>query len=315
MKKISFIIISILFLLISIFIIIKLSQQENNLVFTTFKKSYSFVSEITEEEEIIVLINFSKKNSFLSKQELINSCYISDKNEDNKRQLILNGIEYYREIEIKDKKYYEYKFSFKFSLEPSFEDNFIIEDAYLIINLIDEKPIKINIGDFNYYKVNKIQDNQNMRISKIKGIINIVNERKRVVGLNIKIENKTNEKLKLKSINIFNNNINGDGSKIKILENEIDHNINISELIHNYNFLDNDSEITNLEISGNSNVDLFIPIVYQKDIVANEFGFSLSYEINSISYDLNYDDFIFFENINYEEKQLQNLNFYYYENN
>lgn len=315
MKKIYYVGITILLLMASTFLIVKLSKPDKGLVFTTFKKSYNYVSEISEEEEIIILLSLNQADSFVTQKESIDSCYITDKNENNKRQLILSSIEFYRLIELKDEQYYEYKYSFRFNIEANCEEDYLIDDAYLILNIVDENPIKINIGNFNYYKVNKIQDDQNIRISKIKGVVNTVNNRKRVVALNIRIENNTNQELKTKRIEIFNNNIMIDGDKSVVLENDISHSRDINELISDYDYLEITSSELMHEISANHNLDLLVPIVYKQDIVSNEFGFSIIYEIDSVEYKYIYDDFLYFDNINYEEKQIKDLHFYYYESN
>lgn len=315
MKKIYYLGLMILVLVLGTIIIFKISQDDKNLIFTTFKKSYNYVSEVTEEEEIIIAIDFNKKNSFITQKEAIDSCYISDKNEDNKRQLILNSIKFYQQIKIKDESYYEYKYSFRFNIEASSNEDFIIENAYLIINITDGAPIKLNIGDFNYYKVNKIQNDECLRISKIKAIVNTINERKRVVALNIKIENKTNQELIIKEFKIFNHNINIDSTKILSIEQEINHNSNIKEIISDYNYLNSCNNILDIIITPNENLDLLIPLVYKKDIVSNNFGFGLNYLVDSKINNYIYDDFTYFENISYEDKEIKDLQYYYYESN
>lgn len=316
MKKIYVLIIGIFLLLVSSIIVIIISKNDNSLVYTTFRKSYSYVSKIDEEEDIVIIIDVNNKDSFLIREEAINSCYISDKQENNKRKLKLNKIEYYRQIEIDEEIYYEYKFSFSFPIDAEIEEDFIIDEAFLILNFSDDS-ISLYIGDFNYYKVSKIQDSSNIRISKIKGIVNVVDERKRVVGLNVKVENISSKDLKITELNIFNENLNFDGEEVKILETEIVHNKDISELVSDYNYLDSFSKTNNLNIiiNANSSLDLFIPIVYIKDIVCNEFGFAIDFLFGEEKETYIYDDFIFFENIFYEEKQINDLNLYYYERN
>lgn len=315
MRKVYYISALIIVFLISIFITIKLSQKEKELVFTTIKKSYNYVSLIDQEEEIVFLIAFNQKDSFLTNKNVITSCYLTDEEENNTRQLLLEKIEYFRNINIKDETYNEYKYSFKFKIKANEEEEYILDEAYLLFNLVEEKAVKIKIGDFNYYKVNKIQDNKEIRISKIKGIVNNIEERKRVVALNIKIENESNEEVKINKIKIFNNNISINGQKSIICNFEINHNSNINEHITDYNYLEQSQNNVNFSINSKEDLNLLMPIVYKKNIVANSFGFQIDYTIKGKEEIYVFDDFLYFDNLNYEEQELKDLHFYYYEKN
>lgn len=303
LKKILFIIGFIILFLAVYFFFMK--PKKINL--TTVKKSYSNVSLFEENDSYNIQIYINQKNSYITDKDKISSIYISDKEEDNQIKMDLLNLIYVGKSKIDEKTYYIYNYNIKPLLIN--HDDIEIDNAYLIINYHNFKNVKIHIGSFSSYKVENF-NKSDLGISRLKGIVNTINNKKTLVGLALELNNESSKNIDIIGIRFFDPNIKVGDYKLSDFS-MILSNSNLSDhLGYQYNI--NNTFNNEIDFKLNEKDTLLISLMYENHYKIADLGFQIIYKIDQEEFVYNYDKFHFFtdyENIVF----IDELTFYTYE--
>ena len=317
----TIIIVGIAIILVVITIILgTIISKENDVSITTFKKSYNYLTTVDEEnEEMEVLLYITNKNASLTDINKINNCKLYD--DESEINLLIKKITYLDYSQnIKGDIFHLFSFVFELpKISTNISDNNTdcvevkMKTARLQLNL-NNYDIDMGIGSFYYASVPSI-GNENLSISKLKPIVNMVNTNKTLVGLNIGFTNNTNKELIINKITFLENGIYASTNNIKKNELEFQSSEDISKILgYKYNCLDTDEnkiEDTYLVLDANETVEYIVPIKYETEYPVSSCGIMINFSIDGVSQKLYFDDFLFFKDntISYPSNNIEILKY------
>ena len=266
---------------------------------TTFKRSYSILSEISEKDYIEIQLYITDKNVSLVDKNKINDCYLYDDNNQLKLELIdlisINNSQIVNKIN--DDLYYLYSYIFLIEYNVLTETDIYLDNAKLKINILDNE-YEITIGSLSYTKINSFKTNNNIMINKIIPIINFIDKNDLLLGLDITLTNTSNNDILIDKIELLDKNIKIGTNEIIYLKEEYQSDTNINEIIgysYNYKYEKIYDEELNLKINKNSTVHLLLPVKYLNEYKINSFGIEFDYIENNEEKIMYFDDYLFFK--------------------
>lgn len=318
MKKYLIFIPVIVILLIAL--IISIAMHIDSFEVMTIPRSYSYVSTISDSDEMDVLVYVSSKNSYITRTSGIKNAYIkNNKNTDEVQIKILDITDCDVKTKVYGHTFYLYEFSFDITFPTTSEYELAINDALLILEY-DTKDVTLELGSFYYYKTPYYGDNSNnLIVTSLKPVLGYLDENRTVSGIRIGLRNNSNQKIIICDIKLLDPNIYASLGEIKIIEEDINGLETMSSIL-GYNYYlktkEKDDATINLEIDKKDEYDFIIPIKYLEDYPINSFGFIISYkeENSDVIVKYYYDDFIFFNSMKetYDETKIKIAT---YENN
>ncbi len=299
-------------ILFSVLIIIIRTSDNENIQLTTFKKSYSVVTDNSSPQESLeVLIYISDKDTAFTKESTFKSTALCDKTQNNYLSMSLEKItdmKYSQQIKKNKFHMFSYIFSISFDTNDLFE--FDLEEAYLELKNLDNTYL-IGIGSFYYYKVPYYGAKHNLSISQLKPIVNKISMNNSLVGIILEINNQTLEQVTIKNIKVLKSGINVSNKDIKKTTNDYNSNVLISDILgYSYNYHDT-NDVTNIiyedEINPNQKQKYIIPLKYHNDYLINSLGLVIEYEIKNKEGCFYLDEFTFFQDnlIMAQEKDIE----------
>lgn len=297
MKRKIIIIFSIsLFVFITIFLVFSINKKET-LKLTTFKKSYSIVSEMNEKDKLEILLYISTKDtSLVNKKEIFSSC-ITD-NEDTLIPVRLNDIVdlNYSQM-IKGDYYHLFNFVFDILLKPENELSVNIQNAYLQLEY-GSVTTSTPIGSMFIQKVKRFGDeNNNLSISRLKAVVNENKKNKTISGIAIELSNRCSEVIAIKDIKLLNESIGISNNEITSTDFNFNSDDSIEKVIKKPYSINEikDDPFEEFDIYAKSSISLIIPLYYIYEYPINSIGIKVTYVINGEEKNLYFDDFVFFK--------------------
>ncbi len=292
--------------------ILLVMNREKDFEIVVIKKTYNYVDTFDETGEFTVDIYVSSDNAFITEIKSVGNCYLSCEDEKLEVKLV-SIIDKDKTLKLDGKSYYlyQYKFNIVFMTESEIEFNFL--NAYLEMDF-PEQLININIGSFYYLKVESLKDEGNkLLFSKIRPIVNVINNNKTLVGINIKVENLTNEKIEICNIKLLSSSASLSGLEVVYTDEEYDSNTSINNILgygYDYKYQEDKKVSFNVEESK----DVVIPIKYKNNYVLDKAGLYIEYKVNGKMYKYYINEFLFFSSTTLNINNT-NLEMYHYENN
>lgn len=289
-----------LIMLSLLFIIIK-SNNNQNIQVTTFKKSYSIITDNSADKEILeVLFYISDKDTGFTKEDTFKSVAICDKYKNNYLLIDLEKItDMNYSQQIKNNKFHMYSYIFAISLDTNDTFEFDLQEAYVELKDIDNTYL-IEIGSFYYYKVPYYGTKHNLSISKLKPIVNQIAMNKSLVGLIIEINNQTLEEVKITNIKLLKSGINVSYKDVKSITGEYNSNMLMSDILgYDYSYYENTTDVINVinvnAVKRNQKEQYIIPLKYHNNYLINSIGLIIEYEIKNEKGYYYLDEFTFFQ--------------------
>ena len=171
----------VLVLLFGFIMIYTLTTKYDDVELLSVRKEYNLVFN-KKDETIGIPLYLDKKDTFLSKKEEVSQVYLS--NEDSKFISYLNSIETGCELEYNNKRYYEYIYYISFNSYDDFIEPIFMPDAKLNILYNNNEKVSIGIGNMSLYFNYNEDTNQDIIVTKLSAVTNIVDNKETIVGLN-----------------------------------------------------------------------------------------------------------------------------------
>jgi len=301
-KRIFFISLISFIVILAVFILLVVFTKDNKFYVTTIKKSHCYINKVSETQDFEIDVYITDKGSYMLDQNYIGNCYLSD--DEQNLEIKIKDIREQNEIlKINDVKYYLYVFNFEIPFMTESECEFNLKEAEVEINYPSDK-LKLSIGNFYYLKVEDYGEYNNyLSVSKIKPIVNNVNNNKTLVGLDIAFLNNSNESLIIKNIKVLSSNITISNDEITVLDQEISSGDDISDILgykYDYKIKDENYNFKTIDLIQNEKKEYLIPIKYINDYVVDKAGVLIEYEYLGNSYKLYYDEILFFQTTNFK---------------
>ncbi|NLD26245.1 MAG: hypothetical protein GX661_02670 [Acholeplasmataceae bacterium] len=307
MKKII-IFITITLSVVVILLFIFLNGKTDVLALTTFPKAYNLVGLYQDSEELEVNIYISGKDPFLIRRENISSCYLSDAQSEDRLHLELLAIEKQAAaLEIGQDLYQQYQFQFLLDFNTTGEVTIEMPQAVLNLEMLQTDAVRIGIGSFTLNKISSF-GSEDLRIARLKGIVNHLNYRKTLVGIAMEIVNKSEKEMTLTGMVPLDVNIKPTTSisKLPNLQFYSGENLNV--------ILEMGEEDTNIVLAPGTNAYFLFPITYKTTLPLNKLGFCLEYQSNEEYKKLYFNEFTFYNSYAYSAEEVSGLVIYNYEN-
>lgn len=319
MKQIIVTISILVLMIVAIFIIYYKNDVSKTIKVTTFEKGYNYVSKYHENEEVIIDIYLSSKNTYITNINNINECFIEDKNKENLIKLKLSNIINKNIVSLNNNTFYQYQFIFNIDIKTESFYEVLLSDAYLNINYLENDNIRIKIGSFSYYKIPHTNDENNfLSLSRVRAIVNEIDNIKTIVALDLGIKNNTNHDIEIIEIRPLDVSLQasyGDVINTEGLSYYPSDDLK-SILGYEYSFsFNNDAQALSIELAKGCNLYYLFPLKYKFSYAINDVGFIIKYELDGQIYNFYFDDFIYFSNTNYNNDEINKLQYYIYENN
>lgn len=299
MKKVIIILSFIVISLLSIFVVLKISNK-NTFSFTTFKRQYSNICYQDEPQYLEVLIYVNNKNTSFTKKELVNQSLICDNDMNNVMELNIDSVidRNYKQ-KIYNDNYYLYSYLFQINSKTNDDFEFEISDAYIYL-AYENNSFKIPIGSYYFYKIPTFENKNNISISKLKPIVTKLDNNQTLSGIGIEYNNRSGKQIKIKNIKFLKSGIKASLKDVKELNKEYNSSDSIFDLVgYEYNILiDNfyvDNKTINLIINNNEKKEFIIPLKYEKKYPINSLAFIVEYELDNTLYKYYFDEFTFFK--------------------
>ncbi|HHU56620.1 MAG TPA: hypothetical protein GXZ48_08110 [Acholeplasmataceae bacterium] len=294
-------------IVIGIILAFIITRKPKDLIITTVKESYNTCSLISENDFIEINLYINQKDPMITDKQRISKVYITDKDLGTVINAKVESIDLQGKIKLENKDFYCYKFIFVIN---NLKSDIEINDAFLQIHFFNNKSLNINIGSVSIYKIDNF-DSSDLRIINLKGIVNIINNKKTLVGIIIGLENKSGGEVIIKDVKPLDLNLYC-SDWINVNGKNINSNDNIS------NYLDYKYSIKNSKRPFNIKVQekeyFLFPLSYKKHYEIPRCGLKITYEIYGKEKKMYYEEFQFF--INHERFiDINSFTFYHYENN
>lgn len=227
-----------------------------------------------EEGKYTIKMYVNQKNTYLTDEEKLNKAFFSDANEESLIKLKCLSINYLGEVDINKERYYLFAYAF---LEESGLDHMQILEAYLNISYYGDKSIKVFIGSVGHY-VEATNFIPFMHIESMRGVVNVIDGKKTLVGIQLKISSE--REIILKNISFCNPVI--QTSDIKIVSNLFSSNEDISQhLGYKYKYNANMGQKWDIRIDDDI---ILISLQYDELYQVADLGFKLIFDIDDREY-------------------------------
>ena len=302
MKKYLIFIPIVIALLIAV--IVSIALHVDTFEVMTIPRSYSYVSTYSDSDTMDVLVYVSSKNSYLTRKESVENCYIKAKdNHDEMKIELLDISDCDMKTKVYNHNFYLYKFSFDISFTVSTEYELSINEAILTMEY-GQKEVVFTLGSFYYYKMPYYgDDSNNLIITSLSPVLGYIKENRTISGIKIGIRNNSNKDITISDIKLLDPNIYPSLGDVKIVNGDLGTLETISSILgYNYNILSQDTENSDvnqdisLSIGRKEEITIVVPIKYLNDYPINSLGFIISYQEKDSSDIIKYyyDDYVFF---------------------
>ena len=281
--KNKIIIISSIVLFFTVFVTsILLINKYKSFRILSIKKEYSVVSS-KESKDIEIPLYFEKNNSFLTKKKTIKSSYIE--NGDNRFSVEVKSIDEGMKIKYENVQYYEFIFVVSFKSYDDFNEPIFLENAMFTINYQNGDSMSYQIGNMEIY-FNSKEDKTNIYLMNSEAVINTVESKDVIVGLNISLRNDNDDTIKINKIRTLNKFYEYD------YQNYLNEKLSYKEELtkkytSSYSYSTNSirNDDLNLEIKSRETYALFIPLKYLNGIrYVESLPIFIEYSIKGVKY-------------------------------
>ena len=266
----------------------------------SIRKEYNVVST-KETSEIEIPLYFEKNNSFLTKKKSVKNAYIE--NETNKLLVEVKEIEPGVKIKYDNQTYYEYIFVISFSSYDDFEEPLFLENVNLIINYQNGETMSYSIGNMEIY-FNSKEDKSNIQLMSSEAVVNEVDGKEVIVGLNISLRNDNNELVKINKIKTLNRFYEFDYKNY--LNERLGYKQNLREKYNSSYQYTTQSLMNvnlNLSIKSKETYALFVPLKYLNGVrYVDNLPIFIEYSINGVAYVKVVDSFTYMSMSNFYSK-------------
>jgi len=283
-----------------------ITRKPKDLILTTVPESYNSVSLVNESDDIYLKLYINQKNTTLIDTQKIANAYFTDAKLDTIINTQVKDISYYGEVDFDGTPYYCYQFH----LVVDTLENIEIDEAYLRINYYHLEDVVIRIGSLSIYKVNAFECDD-FRITNLKGIVNVIDNKKTLVGIIIRFENVRDDKITITDVKPLDVNLSC-SDYYQVDNRNIKANEDISSILgYEYDINQNSKDIN---ISFTNEISILFPLAYQNHYEIPQCGLVISYTLHGKDKKAYFNEFCYF--INHERLiDLDELIFYHYENN
>ena len=266
----------------------------------SIKKEYNVVST-KETTDIEIPIYFEKNNSFLTKKKTIKSSYIE--NDSNRFMVDIKSVDEGIKIKYESVLYYEFVFIVSFSSYDDFSEPLFLEDACFTINYQNGEKMSYEIGNVEIY-LNTTEDKTNIQLMSSEAVVNNVEGKDVIVGLNISLRNDNNDSIKINKIKTLNKFYEYD--YINYLKDKLSYKQNLLEKYDNsysYTTQSLSSDDLNLEIKSKETCALFVPLRYLNGVrYVDNLPIFIEYTIKGVKYVKVIDSFTYMSMSNFYSK-------------
>ncbi len=211
----------------------------------------------------------------------INSVVLKSQDRKEFYTLNLNKIVKEQQTEIyQNQTFYKYRFNLMLPLKEI--DNFSLDDATLELNYISDESLSLKLGTFIMY--DNLNDSH-LTITKLKGVVNTIDNLQVLCGMGITISSKNN--VTIKKIETLDQRININNDQIKVLENSdyLNETLMSTLLQDEYNpYHVNTTNNLDITINDTESKHYLIPFSYQKLFSIDTLGFIITYSLDGIIY-------------------------------
>lgn len=315
MKKIKYLLFGLGIGVIILFIVIAFYPFSEKVKVTVEKKAYSYVSDYRGDETINILFYVNTDNTFITEKDNIVNSYLEANDTLDILSLTISSIELLEETEIiKEEEYYRYVFRFIPNLKVESPYFYESAETNLVLEYKQNDNVKVEIGSVSYYKVPTF-NSSDISISRLRGIVNQVNGKKALVGIELGLRNLTKQNIVITKVTPLDINVISSLVDVKEIDkNEYRSSEDISNILgYSYNPLAlNEENYMDITINEESNNLYLFPLKISGQYSTSKLGLSIEYKINGETKVFYFDDFVFFsESYN---SNLVNADIYIYEN-
>ena len=285
-----------LFIVFSMVLIYVLVNKFDDVNILSVRKEYNYVFE-SKGDTLSIPLYIGKRNTFLSNYREIESTSISSKDCSLSSQL--EAIEVGCTLFYNNDKYFEYIYHLSFDSYDDFIEPLFISDGLFNITYKNGNKLSFEIGNLCLFFNTHLIATNDMMFSKLSAVTNIVDGIETIVGLNATIRNNTNTTLHIKKISLGNMHYDFDYMHFENTSLDTACNLKSRDESYSYQQLFIDEGDMDLHIDRKSQIDIFIPIKYKKDIVYLErFPIYVDYEKDGVESNFIQDDFQFVKHAN-----------------
>lgn len=266
----------------------------------SIKKEYNVVST-KESTDIEIPIYFEKNNSFLTKKKTIKSSFIE--NETNRFLVDTVSIDEGMKIKYENVTYYEFIFVVSFKSYDDFNEPLFLEGATYTINYQNGETMSYEIGNVEIY-FNTAQDKTNVQLMSSQAVVNEVEGKEVIVGLNISLRNDNFDAIKITKIKTLNKFYEYDYTNY--LTGKLSYKEDLLQRYSNsYSYTTHSlsSDELNLEIKSKETCALFVPLKYFNGVrYVDNLPIFIEYTIRGVKYVKVIDSFTYMSTSNFYSK-------------
>jgi len=231
--------------------------------------------------------------------------------------VLLSAIPTQSQITINNKLFFLYDFLFKIDFQTTSPYQLELDEAYLHLNRgVETEEMLIFIGSLAFVKIPSMLNND-LTMTKLKGNVNLLDQGKSVVGFEMKLRNNSLAPIRIERIKPLVTNLfvsaqdsleqfTFDFSSTDSVKTILGYQYEVYSAFEEVDF--------NFLIGGNEEVNYYFPLKYQNSYKINQFGIQIDYWKNEIRYTEYIDNFIFFNDYQLSEREINNLIVYTYDN-
>lgn len=286
LKKWAIILSGILFCMVLFYC---LFHRPKPIVLTLVPQAYQSVSHIDEIDEWQINMYINQKQTYITDVDRIIHSWISDQLGDEVHTIEVVSIDFLETVQLNRDTYYAYIFFFRIKYHCSAPLTWY--HARLSIQYDTQTTIDIHFGSFSLYKY---QDNpEDIRITRMKGIINWIFENKLLVGVWIQMDRLVSQTIEINQIEVLDVNVQTNEIRIYTDMNE-GFNVPINEFLQSPNGLKDIIDDDDSFIMGND--PILVTLQYEQMYELYCVGLRIDYTINHQEKSLFIDDFLFYTN-------------------
>ena len=289
---------SVLSLIILAFIFVYVfTKKYDDVKIISIRKEYNLVFD-KEDDVLEVPLYLSRKNTFLSNIDQISQIYLS--NDDTKFVAYAERVDEGIELEYNKEKYYEYIYNLSFNAYDEFSEPIFMPDAKINIIYKNDESISLGIGNMCLYFNKKNNSLNDLIVTKLSSVTNVIDDKETIVGINIKLYNNTSDVISLNSIKLYNKFYDFDYMNYE--NKTVDNFLNLKERNNDYSYtaLSIPTGDMKYKINPEESFEAFIPMKYIKNIyIVDRLPLYIDYQISDESKTYVLDDFQFIRIVNH----------------
>lgn len=288
MKRTILIIIG-LYIVIGTILVITYKEKSDEVNFFTLRQNYSRL--MLKNETLAVSLFIDQEASFITEMNLIGSGVL--KNEESEIIVDITSIELSdEEIEYQGKFYYLFIFNLNFNQVFVAGMDLVIDDCYLDISYSNDEFISLYIGDVALSFRDELTS-YNLDFVHMTGIVNVINDKKYLVGICLKLDNMTEQDIIINNIYTNSNSLKFDLDNAFLSNEAIVDNPLSKDIFGEYNHLGKKGTGV---IYLDDDYYYVIPVVYQELYQKiYRFPLTIEYSLYNQNYLLEIDDYLFFD--------------------